>query len=252
LTITIKDININYKQEGMGEDILILHGWGYDSSLLEPLFNSLAQNYRVTMLDFPAHGGTPAPEQAYTVYDFAELAIQFMQAIGIKKTNIIAHSFGCRIAIIIASKQSNLINKIVLCGAAGIRPARTLKYYYKVYSYKGAKKLLSLPIFSEKQREKWQAGKGSEDYRNLSGVMRQTFSQVVNEDLTSFLSNIKAPTLLIWGAQDEATPLYMGRLMEKLIPDAALVLYENATHYAFLEQLPRTIKIVNAFFGGQQ
>jgi len=73
---------------------------------------------------------------------------------------------------------------------------------------------------------------------------------VVNEDLRSLLPRIQAPTLLIWGENDEDTPLADGQLMEQLIPDAGLVIFKGAGHYAYLEQPTRFCHIVETFFRG--
>jgi len=57
--------------------------------------------------------------------------------------------------------------------------------------------------------------------------MRKILVKVVNEDLRPLLKDIKAPTLLIWGDKDTATPLYMGKIMEEEIPDSGLVILEG-------------------------
>ena len=54
--------------------------------------------------------------------------------------------------------------------------------------------------------------------------------------------------VLIWGENDADTPLYMGRIMEKEIPDAALVLYPGKGHYAFAEDYAKTLAILDSFF----
>ena len=77
--------------------------------------------------------------------------------------------------------------------------------------------------------------------------MRGVLVKAVNEDLSPLLSGISAPTLLIWGENDTATPLRDGKLMETLIPDAGLVVFSGGTHYAFLEQAPKFLTIVNNF-----
>jgi pimeloyl-ACP methyl ester carboxylesterase len=61
------------------------------------------------------------------------------------------------------------------------------------------------------------------------------------------LPKIQASTLLIWGENDTATPLWMGREMEKCISDAALVLFEGCSHFAYLEQYGRFSAIVKEF-----
>jgi len=79
-------------------------------------------------------------------------------------------------------------------------------------------------------------------------VMRQTFVKVVNEDLRPFAMRVKCSTLLFWGDQDEDTPLWQGRALEKLIPDAGLIVYKGAGHYSYLERLSETVKTVDYFF----
>ena len=77
--------------------------------------------------------------------------------------------------------------------------------------------------------------------------MRGTLVRIVNEDLRSLLPHLDLPVLLIWGDQDTETPIADGRLMERLIPDAGLVVFEGAGHYAYLEQAARFCRIVDVF-----
>lgn len=251
MTVNVRNLDIYYEQAGQGPEVVLLHGWGYDCTLLRPLFEYLAQTHRVTMLDFPGHGRSPEPLGVYTVYDFAALTAELLEALQIEKAVLLGHSFGCRVAIILGAQKPELVSKLVLCGAAGIKPKRSAGYYYRIYSYKAMKKILSLPVFSEGTAEEYGKNKGSEDYRKLSGTMKQTFSRVVNEDLTPLLPRIQASTLLLWGERDTATPLYMARKMEELIPDCGLVIYPGMGHYAFLEGLPRTCRILDSFLGGK-
>jgi len=135
---------------------------------------------------------------------------------------------------------------MALTGAAGVRDKRGIDYYARVYAYKAGKKILSLKPF-EKYRDALTKNAGSEDYRNSSGVMRSTFVKVVNEDLTPVLKDVRAETLLVFGENDEATPVEKGRLMEKLMPDAALVIFENDDHYAYFHQAQRFCMVLDAF-----
>ena len=107
--------------------------------------------------------------------------------------------------------------------AAGIKPRRKPSYYIKVYSFKTAKKLL--PLFFGRKRgqemiDRWRGSAGSADYRNSSPMMRAVMSRCVNQDLKHVMPQIKASTLLIWGAKDTATPLSDAKYMEKHIPVA--------------------------------
>ena len=89
---------------------------------------------------------------------------------------------------------------------------------------------------------------GSDDYQNTSGIMRKIFVRVVNENLKPLLNDIQAPTLLVWGDKDEATPLYMAKIMEKEIKDSGLVVFEGAGHYSYLDEYHRFKKVLESFF----
>ena len=77
--------------------------------------------------------------------------------------------------------------------------------------------------------------------------MRQCLVKVVNEDLKPLLPRINPSTLLIWGENDDATPLSDGQIMEKEIPDAGLVTLKNAGHYAFLDQWFMFSRVIDSF-----
>ena len=80
--------------------------------------------------------------------------------------------------------------------------------------------------------------------------MKQSMVKLINEDLREELPNIKVPTLLLWGEKDTATPIEDAILMEKLIPNAGLVKFENCSHYVFLERVEQVNKIINTFLNG--
>ena len=78
--------------------------------------------------------------------------------------------------------------------------------------------------------------------------MRETFVKVVNEDLLPYAARVQPSTLLLWGDQDQDTPLSQGQLLEKTIPDAGLVVWEGAGHYSYLDRLPDTVRVIDHFF----
>ncbi len=87
---------------------------------------------------------------------------------------------------------------------------------------------------------------GSADYNALDEEMRRTFVKVIGLDLRPWLPRVKVPTLLYWGEQDTETPLWMGREMERTIPDAGLVTVPG-THYAYLEHAMEFTHILKTF-----
>ena len=173
---------------------------------------------------------------------------KFCKKLNIENPILIGHSFGGRISILFSSR--NQTNKVMLVDSAGIVPKRTLKYHIKVRSYKIYKKLL--PLFvgkkeAERRIEERRNRSGSADYRAAQGIMRAIFVKIVNEDLKYVMPKIKAPTLMIWGELDTATPLSDARTMEKLIKGSGVAVMKGCGHYSFLDNPRQFLAIVDAF-----
>jgi pimeloyl-ACP methyl ester carboxylesterase len=258
MNLDVNGISIHYEVFGQGPKLLLLHGWGGRIGSMRPVADALADLRTCTILDFPGFGESAPPPEPWSVTEYADCLAAFMEKAGIGRADVVAHSFGGRVALLLASEYPDRVGKIVITGGAGLKPRRSLKYYFRVYAYKLGKFILRHPPLRRLARffgadpEKKAAGAGSEDYRALSDGMKKTFVRVVNQDLRSCLKRIKSPTLLIWGERDAgASALWMAKVMEKEIPDAGLVVFEGRGHFAYLEELPRFVRIVRNFLGGQ-
>ena len=243
--IEIRNRMVNYVQKGVGIDILFLHGWGQNIEMMLPVAEHFESDFRVTVLDFQGHGESEEPETAWSVEDYADALYELCVKLNVENPMIVAHSFGCRVAFHFASKHP--VRKMVLTGAAGLKPKHGLDWYAKVYTYKLGKKLVKMTGNKELE-EKLKRSSGSSDYRNATGVMRETFVKVVNDDVRHLLDKMDMPVLLIFGENDEATPLSDGKIMEKSMKDAALIVFEQDDHYAYWHQIIRFNRILDAFF----
>ncbi|MEG2107890.1 MAG: alpha/beta hydrolase [Clostridia bacterium] len=220
---------------GNGKDVVFLHGWGAD--LRAFLFVARELNCRSVLVDFYGFGKTPHPDFPLTVADYANGVIEVLNKCNIKKAVLVGHSFGGRVAIEIASKFPNLVEKLVLIDSAGIKPRRKLKYYFKILLHKILKR------FGKGQ-------KGSADYCQLSNVMKKTFINVVNYNQKPLLKFISADTAIFWGTLDEDTPLYMARILNKKIKSSHLFLLTNAGHFSYLDSRVEFLAILKAFLRG--
>ena len=251
----IKSVKLHWEQSGQGDkNILMLHGWGCSTKHFEPIAKALASDYHVTVIDFPAHGESSQPPEPWGVSDFADCVKQLIEKLGIAPCDIIAHSFGGRVALWLAANEPQLVNRLVLTGCAGLRKPQTEEQKKKSQRYQKLKKLYlglekvkPLQSLAESGLKALQQKYGSADYNALSDEMKKTFVKVVNEDLSPLLPRIQASTLLVWGEKDDSTPLWMGQKMEKEIPDAGLVVFEGDDHFAYLRQWPRFVTVVRAF-----
>lgn len=253
--IEIDKIRIHYNETGPenGSPVVLMHGWGCDHSTVSLIENTLNPSMHVFNIDLPGHGKSQEPPEPWGIEKFTSLIESFIHILHIERPSLIGHSFGGRIAILLASR--NNINKVVLVDAAGIKPKRSLKYYYKVYKFKTIKKIIYL-LYGKKKAEEIietiRSKSGSSDYRNSSPVMRKVMSICVNEDLKFAMPEIQSPTLLIWGEKDTATPLSDALTMERLIPDAGLVAFPEAGHYSFLDNPSGFKAVINEFFKNEK
>lgn len=250
----IDNYNICYKETGQGEKIVvILQGWGTELSVYDSVAATISDKYRVIQLDLPGFGHSDEPREPWAVEDYAEFFIKFMDKLAIKKATLLGHSYGGRIIIRLASRDSLPfdIDRLVLVDSAGIIPKKTLKQKLRIKKYKIIKKIVNIKLIyaiCPDIIDQWRKNQGSQDYRNATPIMRQCLVKAVNEDLTQLLPRIKADTLLIWGDGDTATPIQDGQLMEKLIPEAGLATIKGAGHFCFLDQPAIFSSIMKSYF----
>lgn len=256
LTFDFDGVSVYYRTFGKGKPIIVLHGWGANSDVMLPIATSLKVKRTFYLIDFPGFGKSPQPNSAWTIGDYTRLVATFIQEVAKGPADIIAHSFGGRIVLKLCSDDAykSLADKVIITGGAGMKPRRPPKFYIKKYIASFLK--WPFTLLSEKMeirglewlRTTWLwKSLGSSDYRTLSGVMREIFVKTVSEYLDSTLPLIQHEVLLLWGSNDDATPLYQAKIMERGISNAGLAVIDNAGHYAFLDR-PHQFKVITETF----
>lgn len=250
----IDSITVNYIDEGEGEVVLLLHGWGANITLYAGMIHALAQSgHRVIALDMPGFGKTTEPSEPWCVDDYVDFVMKFIESFGFTSFSIVVHSFGGRVFFKMNAREKLpfTIDKAVLIDSAGILPKKSFRQKVSLRCYKIGRAVMSTKVLHflypdavDNMRRK----RGSADYNSATPTMRATLVKVVNEDLEPLIHLVKCPTLLIWGDQDTATPLSDAKRMEELIPDAGLVVCEGAGHFSFAEQAPKVHGALTAFF----
>ena len=237
-----------------GKPLALLHGWGGTCESMAPLTRDFAGARRVLAVDFPGHGKSPEPPEPWEVTEYMELTCALLKDKGFEGADVVAHSFGGRVSILMAAKHPEMIGRLLLTGCAGIPNRASGKLSARTRAYKALRGMadngLTRGLFGNQVdawREELVQAFGSSDYKALTPSMRQTFNRILKQDLTGYLKDIKASTLLVWGTEDTATPIWMGELMEREIRDAALIRFEGATHFAYLEEYPRFLAIAREF-----
>ncbi len=259
LTYRYEDQTVAYETLGEGKPLILLHGWGSSGRVMKPVARQLASLRTCYIVDLPGFGDSAAPDRAWGIDDYADLVQQFIQDLFDRPVDMLVHSFGGRITLKLCARDFGRyhIDKVLITGGAGMKPRRSMGYYFRKYLAKTLKApFLLLPGRAGEKALQWLRSTplwkslGSGDYRKLSGVMRETFVKSVTEHLEPCLPQIGHDVLLLWGRDDDATPLYQAERMEKGINKAALVVMDKAGHYAFLDRPKHFASVARAFFVG--
>jgi len=239
MNIKVENLTINYIQYGEGKDVVLLHGWGQNIEMMKPLGNILSSNHRITILDLPGFGNSSEPTEAWSIYEYESFLEKVLNKLNITNPILIGHSFGGRLSIIYASK--NRVDKLVLFGSPCIRKNKLPSLKEKIL-----KMLMKIPLLN-KVGESMKKYIGSTDYKNASVIMRKILVNTVNEDLSDCAKKIDAPTLLIWGEYDTEASVEDAKELEKIMKDAALIVFKGCTHYAYLENIAQVKSIFDNF-----
>ena len=242
------DIKVKiYKYGNKNKTLLILPGWGNTTKTFYSIINHFKDKYTIYTLDYPGFGKSPIPTKDLTIYNYADLIINFLKDNKIINPIIIAHSFGGRITSLLTGYYKINISKLILFDIASIKPKKSIKTKLKEKIYKTLKHIIKIFPNKEKLQNKLINYFGSTDYKSLPPTMHKTFINIINEDLTKYLKNITSETLLIWGEKDQDTPLKDAYKINNLIKESALIIYPNASHYSYLDYPILTNNIINEF-----
>ncbi len=205
--------------------MVFLHGYLSSKEAFSAQIAYFSKFFRVTAFDFLGFGKSKSLTTPFSVDDYAAWTKDVLTLLGVRKPHIVAHSFGCRVAVKMASAAPEIFDKIILTGAAGIIENRGFSYQMKVKTYRLVKKFF--PNYAEKRF-------GSAEYRALSPVMKESYKKIVNEDLRGCVANIVNPTLLIQGERDTTTPISEANIYLRNLRNGGLKVMQGG-HFAFAE-----------------
>lgn len=236
-------------ERGSGSPVVVLHGWGGRIESMTPVTDCLASSYRVVALDLPGFGESPLPNGVWGTADYSTFVRDVLTERGINRAHFVGHSYGAKTSLYLAATMPSLVDKLVLQASSGLRTPPSVKARFKRGLSRAARLAGRAGGPGQRVRDAVYRRIQSQDYRD-AGELRPILVKVVNEDLSPLLPRVQASTLLIWGSEDEAVPLRHAHTMEKAIPDAGLVVFEGAGHFAYLDEPDRFCVVVRHFLGG--
>ena len=230
MEIIINGEKANYQVFGEGNPFLILHGWGSNSDRWAVVAEKISQKgFKVIVPDLPGFGKSDALLAAWNTNQYIDWIERFAKELDLRDFYLLGHSFGGALGVKLAIKHPQDVQRLFLVAAASVRKRTAKKSVLKKVS-KLVKKLAFIPYYALARKAFYKFIIRKSDYPYVEGVMKETFKNVISDDLAQFTGFIKTPTVIIWGDKDKSTPIEDAYFMNEKIRNSKLIVIKGAGH----------------------
>ncbi|HEV3169715.1 MAG TPA: alpha/beta hydrolase [Actinocrinis sp.] len=230
-SVRVGDINVYYELHGDGPPLVFIGGLGTDLTLFAPMTRQLAQHFRVLTFDNRGAGRTDQPDTPYSIPMMAQDTVALMDTLGVSRAHIIGMSMGGRIAIEIAGRHPERVDRLVLISSAATGTG-SLHISLPARLMRTAKRLRLLPRAAHPQADH---------------AYRHQLTASTSYDGADLLPKITAPTLLLHGRNDRSMPLAAAQATQSGIRDALLEVFDGGHMFALLSQRTTVLEHIEAF-----
>lgn len=243
--VDVNGITLAYERRGQGRPLLLIAGLGCARWMWWRNIESLARDHDVIAFDNRGVGNTSAPEGPYSIQQMAEDACGLLNALGIEQADVLGISMGGYIAQELALAHPQRVRRLIL-GATGVwGGAATVEFQAAVARARGLppKEFLSqlLPLLVGPgywEREPEQRDQLLQMRLNALPQVHAYEAQVdacARHNTRDRLSELKVPSLVVWGAEDTVVPPEQGEQLAAVLSDVQTQIYPDAGHYFFAE-----------------
>ncbi|OGH69674.1 MAG: hypothetical protein A3C90_04790 [Candidatus Magasanikbacteria bacterium RIFCSPHIGHO2_02_FULL_51_14] len=215
------------------QTLVIIPGWGGSHETWRE-FEALAKPHfaDVRVIDLPCFGGIPCPSGVWGIEEYAQFVQSEIKNLK-SKIILLGHSFGGAVATYLIANSPDIASKLILVGAAIIRPRNLAKRFVVGLAAKLGKSAFRLPGLNRLEsfaKKLLYRSLDSPETATETGIQKEIHTKIVRQDLTHLLNKIQVPTLVVWGTRDKQTPLQYGRRIADLIPNAKLAILDGGRH----------------------
>ncbi len=238
-SVQVGDSQVSYQVMGEGEPVILVHGLSGSLRWWSRNVQALAQDHRVYLVDLPGFGTMRRVRTRFTLINVAKWLLAWMEAVSIPRAHFVGHSMGGAICIWIAAHHSEVVSRLVL-----ISPA-VLSKVHNVWGY-------TLPLLTAVRylRRGFLFVLAYDALRAGPLTLLRAAQDLLSLDEQEEISNVKAPTLLIWGENDTLVPPSIGEILHSQISDSHLVVLKNASHVSMYDQPQQFNQLVESFLKG--
>jgi len=240
---------VHYLEAGQGPALILVHGLGGSSAVWSDDIDILARTYRVIAPDLPGYGKSDRPRADYSIDYYATMLKEFIDALGESKVAIVGNSMGGWIAAVFTLNNPGKVSHLILVDSAGLH-RETYPPISLNPSTKEEQKILLFAVYADPSRVTERMINDQWEYRrDIRATVQATLDSLKTGMplLDGRLTDIKIPTLIIWGKQDTLIPLEFARHFAKGIHGSKLVVIDKAGHLPQAEQPRAFCRAVKRF-----
>jgi 3-oxoadipate enol-lactonase len=224
---------------------------GTDLSMWEPQVAALCERFRVLRYDLRGHGSSPVPDGPYSMAELGGDLLALLDRLEIGRASLCGLSIGGMVSMLVASRAPERVERLVICcSSAWLDPEGTYRTRAAAVREQG------IELIADAVLARWFTARFADSHpddvqrvrRRLVATPPEGYAgcceAIAGMDLRADLAAIQAPTLVIAGRDDPATPPEHGLVIADGIPHAQLALVEEAAHLANIEQPQRVGELI--------
>jgi pimeloyl-ACP methyl ester carboxylesterase len=247
-------MEVHYRDQGAERApcILMLHDIGSSLHAFEHWADTMQLEYRVLRLDLPGFGLTgPHPKGDYSMKMYRDFLDEFLADMGVKRCYVVGNGLGGRLAWELALAYPKRVRKLVMISPSGFPNDKANKTAMekmaggnaaqkRQFRYFTSKKLVRKTLkqnYYDEEKVKIETVKRHYELLRRKGNRKAYIDRVNHEDYnrTRRIKDIEAPTLIMWGTENQVIPIEHASYFHKALPNSKLKMYPETGHYLMEE-----------------
>jgi pimeloyl-ACP methyl ester carboxylesterase len=249
-TVAVAGGKLHLARAGKGRPVLVLH---HDTGSLDrlPFYDALAEHFDLLVPHHPGYGrSTDRPEWMRGVRDIAAIYQWLLAELDVRDAALIGLGFGGWIAAEMASLAPRDFHRLILVGALGIKPAKGDIFDQALVSYIDYARA---GFHDQAAFDRVYGAEPSTDQLVQWDICREMCFRIAwkpymySQTLPHLLGGVRAPALVVWGADDKVVPRDAGERYAKALPQARLEIVPACGHCVDMEQPDALAKLAIPF-----
>jgi 3-oxoadipate enol-lactonase len=255
--ISLRDIEINYQEEGSGFPLILIHGLNGDLTGWALVMPAFAGHYRTIALDVRGHGRSGKPDQPYSIRQFSEDLREFLHQLRVPKAHILGLSMGGAIAQQFALDHPEKIRSLLLVSTFSYVDEQARQAFSRLSQSLSAGgypaffdevvKLAFTPEYIRANPGPISELKEKRIKINSPAAIGRATDACLAFNLKEEISEIALPTLIVSGREDIFTPIHLAEQIHRSIRGSEWKIIEGVGHNLYIEKAPQLTQLALEF-----